>query len=166
MKIGLYPGVFDPVTYGHLDIIKRGLLLFDKLIVAVSQYSKKDIMFDIDLRCRMLEVACKENGFLEKVVIKPFSGLLADFAVESQVSFLIRGIRTMADFEYEYSMNQVNKMIAGVDTVYLLSSENVRSVSSSFVKELYRLGGSDTLEKFVPGVVIDLLDIRSDKNTT
>lgn len=150
MKTGLYAGSFDPITLGHLDVIKRASRFIDHLIVGVFNNSEKTPLFTIDERVNMLEDILKDY---ENVEVATFSGLLVDFARERDVHILIRGLRAVTDFEYEIAMAQTNRVMEpSVDTVFLTTSLEYSYLSSSIVKEIAKNGGE--LDKFVPQQII------------
>ena len=134
MKKAIYPGSFDPVTLGHLDIIRRSASLVDHLIVGVLNNSTKTPLFSVEERVNMLREVTKD---LPNVEVLSFSGLLVDFAAEHNVSVIIRGLRAVTDFEYELAMSQTNRVAApGIDTVFLTTSLKYAYLSSSIVKEM------------------------------
>lgn len=150
MKTGLYAGSFDPITLGHLDVIKRASRFIDHLIVGIFNNSEKTPLFTIDERVNMLEDILKDY---ENVEVATFSGLLVDFARERDVHILIRGLRAVTDFEYEIAMAQTNRVMEpSVDTVFLTTSLEYSYLSSSIVKEIAKNGGE--LDKFVPQQII------------
>lgn len=149
MRIAIYPGSFDPVTYGHLDIIKRSSKMVDKLIVGVLNNGSKNPLFSIEERVEMLNIVTEE---LENVEIRAFSGLLADFATQTGASTIVRGLRAVTDFEYELQMAQTNRILnEDVDTIFLTTSLEYSYLSSSIVKEVARCGGD--IKKFLPEYV-------------
>jgi pantetheine-phosphate adenylyltransferase len=144
MKIGIYPGTFDPVTIGHVDIIKRALKVVDKLIVGVAKETYKDNMFDLSMRTKLVlgELDVLPNGDGKRVEVKPFEGLLVDFAKHEKANILIRGLRAVSDFEYEFQMAAINtKLYPDMETVFLTASEATHFISSRFVKQIAKLGG-------------------------
>ena len=146
MKTAIYPGSFDPVTYGHLDIIERSAALFDRLVIGVLVNAAKTPMFSMEERVEMLK---EETKHLENVEVKSFSGLTVDFARENGAGFMVRGLRAVTDFEYELQLSHTNREIApDLDTVFLTTGIRYGYISSSVTKELASLGGDIT--KFVP----------------
>lgn len=142
----IYPGSFDPVTYGHLDIIKRASKKVDYLIVAVLNNSSKSSLFSLDEKIQLLKQVTKD---LPNVEIDCFSGLLTDYAIEKKCTTMIRGLRAVSDFEYEMQMALVNKKINDeVETLFMVSSSEYAYLSSSIVKEVAMLGGD--VSCFVP----------------
>jgi pantetheine-phosphate adenylyltransferase len=139
MKTALYPGTFDPVTNGHEDIINRALALFDKLIVAVANNTSKSTTFTVDERISMLRAVVGENN---KVEITQFDGLTAYYAKERKVSAIIRGLRAVSDFEYEFQMALMNRrLVPEVETVFLMPRGKYSYLSSTLIKDVARFGG-------------------------
>ena len=140
MKIAVYPGSFDPVTFGHLDIIKRASKMFDEVIVAVMCNSAKTPLFSLDERVKMLQESVKD---LSNVKIESFSGLLIDYCTSADIHIVIRGLRAITDFEYELQIAQTNKELSHnqVDTVFLTTSLEYSYLSSSVVKEIASYNG-------------------------
>jgi pantetheine-phosphate adenylyltransferase len=144
-RVGVYPGTFDPITNGHLDIIRRASRLVDRLIVAVSINAGKGPLFSLDERVALLreELTDSENGLNgTNVEVVPFDNLLVHFAGSVGASFIIRGLRAVSDFEYEFQMAGMNaRLDPGLETLFLMASERHQFISSRFVKEIGRLGG-------------------------
>jgi len=144
MRIGVYPGTFDPMTQGHMDIVKRALRVVDELVIGVALDTNKAPMFELGMRAKMVEseIAGLKNGDNSRVKVKTFSGLLVKFAEEYKASVLIRGLRAVSDFEYEFQMAAINSKLApNLETVFLTASESTHFISSRFVKQIARLGG-------------------------
>jgi pantetheine-phosphate adenylyltransferase len=143
MRIGIYPGSFDPLTNGHLDISDRAKKLCDRLIIAIAKNSAKHPVFSVEERVEMLKTCCKcENDHVE---ITSFDGLLVDFCRKKGVTFIIRGLRAIVDFEYEYAIALLNKTLAPeIETVFLLSRSEYSFISSNMVKEVASYGGDIT----------------------
>ncbi len=154
---GVYPGTFDPVTNGHLDIISRATRLVDCLTVGVAVNAGKGPLFSLEERVSMVRAAVDAlptNG--TRIEVVPFSNLLMDFAVSHNASMIVRGLRAVSDFEYEFQMCGMNSRLnPSVETVFLMASERCQFISSRFVKEIGRLGGD--ISGFVPGLVRDRL---------
>lgn len=149
MRKGIYPGSFDPVTYGHIDIIKRSAELVDELTVGVLCNNAKSPLFSLEERVRMLEEITKD---MPNVTIVPFEGLLVDFARKMNANIIIRGLRAVTDFEYELQMSQTNhKLEPGIETVFLTTNLAYSYLSSSIVKEVAAFGGD--ISQFVPELV-------------
>ncbi len=140
-RIAVYPGTFDPITLGHVDIIKRTIALVDHLIIAVASNTTKKPLFSPEMRTEMV---MKEVELInsDKLTVKSFTGLLIDLAAEYEANLLIRGLRAVSDFEYEFKMSWINhKLDNKIETVFLPASENTQFISSNFVKEVAKLGG-------------------------
>ena len=150
MKIGLYPGTFDPLTNGHLDIIVRSSTLCDKLIIAVAKNPSKNPFFSINKRIDLINEALLLNKVDTKsVYAESFDNLLIDFAKINSVSIIIRGLRVVSDFDYEFQMAGMNKRLnSNIETVFLMASETNQFIASRFVKEVASLGGD--VSSFVP----------------
>ena len=159
MLKGIYPGSFDPVTDGHLDVIERSSKLVDELIVGVLNNKAKSPLFSAEERVRMLNEVTKD---MPNVTVVPFEGLLVDFARKMDAGLVIRGLRAITDFEYELQMAQTNhKMEPDVETVFLTTSLDYSYLSSTTVKEVAAFGGDISL--FVPGIVADLREEKMNK---
>lgn len=142
--VGLYPGTFDPVTVGHLDIISRATRIVDHLIVAVAVNAGKGPMFSLDERVDMVRAAIAEHGIAgeARIEVHPFENLLINFAAEMEASVIIRGLRAVSDFEYEFQMAGMNARLNNtIETLFLMASERSHFISSRFVKEIGRLQG-------------------------
>lgn len=147
--IGVYPGTFDPITRGHLDIIERGLNLFDQLIVAVAVSQSKSPLFGVEERLETIGEEMKGYG---NVSVESFDGLLIEYMRKKKARTVLRGLRVISDFEYEFQMALINrKLDPGVETVFMMTAENYAAVSSRFIKEIARLGG-DVGAFVTPGV--------------
>ena len=158
MRVGLYPGTFDPVTLGHIDIIERGLALVDRLVIGVAINRDKGPLFDLEERVAMIERECAAitarcGG---EIVVHPFENLLIDCARDVGASVIVRGLRAVADFEYEFQMVGMNRALdASIETVFLMADARRQAIASKLVKEIARLGGD--VSKFVPPTVKDEL---------
>lgn len=141
--IGVYPGTFDPITAGHIDIIRRGLRIVDKLYVGVAADSAKNSLFSLDERVKMIHEEISESSIdVARVEVEIFSGLLVNFAKEKNASISIRGVRAIADFEYEFQMSCMNSILdSNIETIFLPASSGLQLVSSKLVKEVIKLGG-------------------------
>ena len=148
-KIAIYPGSFDPVTYGHLDIIKRAAKIFDKVIVAVAHNNEKEPLFSVPERVELLKKATKGVKGLE---VDDFHGLVVDYVRRKNARVVIRGLRMISDFEYEFQMALTNrKLTDDVETIFMMPSEAYSYLSSKLIKEIASLGAN--LKGFVPGFV-------------
>jgi pantetheine-phosphate adenylyltransferase len=157
MRRAIYPGSFDPITNGHLDVICRASRLFDELIVAVaSNEQKKTSLFSFSERVDLIEQVCRDA---QNVVVVHFDGLLVDFARRRGASAILRGLRAVSDFEFEFQMALMNrKMEPGIETVFLMPREEYTYLSSSLIKEIARLGGA--VDAFVPSCVAKALEAK------
>ena len=152
-RISIYPGTFDPLTFGHIDIIERAARLGNQLIVAVAENSGKQPLFSVEERTQIVVDEVQRinntNNVPYAVLVKNFSGLLTDFADSQGANVVIRGLRAVADFEYEFQMASINKRLHGeLETVFLMAAEQQHFVASRFVKEVARFGGD--VSSFVP----------------
>jgi pantetheine-phosphate adenylyltransferase len=157
----VYPGTFDPVTNGHVDIISRAAKVVGSLIVGVAVTVEKTPMFTPDERVAMLEneILALDGGLAERISVKPFENLLVDFVEREGASVIIRGLRAVSDFEYEFQMAAMNaRLNSKVETLFLMASDKHQFISSRFVKEIGRLGGD--IGHFVPAEVKKKLDQR------
>ena len=157
-RIGIYPGTFDPVTNGHLDIIRRAARLVDKLIVAVSMSAGKGPLFSVEQRAALLkeEIADGKNGLPSTIEVVSFDSLLMHFAEEMKAAVIIRGLRAVSDFDYEFQMTGMNaRLNPDIETIFLMASERSQFISSRFVKEIHKLGGD--VSQFVSPRVLEAL---------
>lgn len=142
----VYPGTFDPITRGHVDIIERAARLFDRVVVAVAASPKKKPLFSLDERVGLVKVVTKH---LDNVDVIGFSGLLAHFVTDLKANTLIRGLRAVSDFEYEFQLANMNRaLVPTLDSIFLTPSEKFSYISSTFIREISALGGD--VSKFVP----------------
>ncbi len=158
MRTGLYPGTFDPVTLGHLDIFQRACSLVDKLVIGVAINRDKSPLFTLDERVEMVEANCSEIAAAAgvEIVVHPFENLLIQCAEEVGASVIIRGLRAVADFEYEYQMVGMNRAMSDtIETVFLMADTEYQPIASKLVKEIARLKGD--ISGFVPNDVAVLL---------
>lgn len=154
MKIAIYPGSFDPVTYGHIDIIKRAAVMVDKLVIGVLRNSSKSPLFSVEERVNMLKEVTKD---IPNVEVTSFSGLLVDFADACNAKIIVRGLRAVSDFEYELQWAQTNRAVRPhLDTLFLVTNFEYSYLSSSAVRELTSYHGDVSL--FVPPYVAQKLD--------
>jgi pantetheine-phosphate adenylyltransferase len=155
MKIAVYPGTFDPITLGHLDIIRRGAHLVDRLVIGVTTNPSKEPMFTVEERLAMVRREVKSLGGTIEVV--EFDSLLMDFAEAQGAAAILRGLRAVADFEYEFQMAGMNQQLNDrIETVFLMADVSLQPIASRLVKEIARLGGA--IDKFVTAAVAE--DVR------
>ena len=153
----IYPGSFDPVTNGHLDLIARAAKIFDHLVVAILRNSSKNPLFTVEERVAMLSEGIAE---FSNVSVSTFDGLLVDFAREQRAHAVVRGIRAISDYEYEFQMALMNRRLApDVETIFLMPDAKYSFVSSRLVKEVFRLGGS--VDGLVPQFVVERMKAKS-----
>lgn len=164
MRIGLYPGTFDPITMGHLDIIRRALVLVDRLVIGVAINRDKGPLFDLEERVAMVEAECAKLSEASgvEIVVHPFENLLIDCAGDVGAGIIIRGLRAVADFEYEYQMVGMNRQLDNtIETVFLMAEAEHQAIASKLVKEISRLGGD--VSKFVTPEIRAALDAKFDR---
>ena len=163
MRIGLYPGTFDPITLGHVDIIRRASALVDRLVIGVAINRDKGPLFSLEERVAMIEVECAELSKRTgtEIVVHAFENLLIDCAHDVGAQIIVRGLRAVADFEYEYQMVGMNRVLDdSVETVFLMAEARHQAIASKLVKEIARLGGD--VGSFVPAHVHVALKQRLD----
>ncbi|WP_420002960.1 pantetheine-phosphate adenylyltransferase [Arenibacterium sp. LLYu02] len=161
MRIGLYPGTFDPITHGHIDIIRRAAALVDRLVIGVAINRDKGPLFSLEERVEMIEAECaklsEQTG--TEIVPHPFENLLIDCARDVGAQVIVRGLRAVADFEYEFQMVGMNRALDdSIETVFLMAEARHQAIASKLVKEIARLGGD--VSKFVPALVNERLTER------
>ena len=155
-RLAVYPGSFDPLTSGHVDIIERGAKLFDQIIVAILSNAEKTPLFSVDERVAIIREVFKERP---NVSVETFDGLLVDYARRRNASVLVRGLRAVSDFEYEFQMALMNRHLApGLETVFMMPAEEYTYISSRLIKEVFTLGGD--VAGLVPLVVEERLRIK------
>ncbi len=152
-KIAIYPGSFDPITNGHIDLIRRASKLFDKVIIGITQNRKKQAFLDIGTRIAAAKTAISD---IDNVEVIGFDNLLVDFATTQNAQVILRGLRAISDFEYEFQLSGMNKHLnPNIETIFMTPAEQYANISSSLVKEILSLGGD--VSKFVPSSVESLL---------
>ncbi|WP_187429663.1 Phosphopantetheine adenylyltransferase [Roseobacter fucihabitans] len=164
MRVGLYPGTFDPITLGHLDIIRRASTLVDRLVIGVAINRDKGPLFDFEERVAMVEAECAglaaQQGI--EIIVHPFENLLIDCARDVGAQIILRGLRAVADFEYEYQMVGMNRQLDdGIETIFLMAEAQHQAIASKLVKEIARLDGD--VSKFVTPQVRSQLMARLGK---
>ena len=154
MRKVIYPGTFDPVTFGHIDVVQRAMDLFDQVVVTVARNPSKKNMFSVEERLEMLQVSLKD---CENVVIDTFDGLVVDHATQLGAVGIIRGLRAISDFEYEFQMALMNRKLAnGIKTIFLMPHEKYTYLNSTIVRNLSQFNGD--VSKFVPEIVVKKLE--------
>ena len=166
-RIVIYPGTFDPLTFGHIDIIERAARLGDELVVAVAENAGKGPLLDVEERTSLTRAETQrlldEGRVTVPIHVKSFSSLLTDFAREERASIIVRGLRAVSDFEIEFQMASINKRLHGeLETVFLMAAEHQHFVASRFVKEVGRFGGD--ISSFVPKAVAEVLTAKLGKH--
>lgn len=161
LKIAIYPGSFDPITNGHVDIINRASNLFDKLIITVASNNTKKSLLSIDRRVDILNKTFSNKANID---IDSFDGLLVDYAIRKNVFTIVRGLRTLSDFDYEFRMAIMNRNLdKRIETIFLMTDEKYSHISSSSIKEIYNLNGD--INQFVPKTVSKTLcNLKNEKN--
>ncbi|KAB2843742.1 MAG: pantetheine-phosphate adenylyltransferase [Melioribacteraceae bacterium] len=159
MRKVIYPGTFDPVTFGHIDVVQRAMDLFDQVVVTVARNPSKTNMFSVEERLEMLRECLKD---FDNVVIDTFDGLVVDHATQLGAVGIIRGLRAVSDFEYEFQMALMNRKLAnGIKTIFLMPHEKYTYLNSTIVRNLSQFGGD--VSKFVPEIVVKKLEERKTK---
>ena len=161
MRIGLYPGTFDPITLGHIDIIKRASLLVDRLVIGVAINRDKSPLFNLDERVQMIEAECSglSSRTGTEIIAHPFENLLIDCAKDVNASVIFRGLRAVADFEYEFQLANMNRaMMPELESVFLTPKEKYSYISSTLVKEICKMGGD--VSEFVHPISLEALKAK------
>jgi pantetheine-phosphate adenylyltransferase len=151
----IFPGSFDPITNGHLDVIQRGRILFDELIIAVGKSPIKNALFTPEERVEMIKEILADT---HRVSIEAFDGLMVDFARQKKADVILRGIRSLTDFQYEFSLAMTNRAVAGIETIFIMASAEYGFTSSTLIREVASLGGD--VSKLIPKVVNERLKER------
>ncbi len=160
-KVAIYPGTFDPMTNGHIDIVKRSLKIFNNIIIGVADNLNKKPLLTVNERINIIENDINNNHInLNKVKVKSVKGLLTDFANSNNANFIIRGLRAVSDFEYEFQMTGMNfQLNSDIETIFLMSSDKNSFISSNLVKEVHQLGGD--VSNFVSANTIKILNNKN-----
>ncbi|MDG5799582.1 pantetheine-phosphate adenylyltransferase [Marinilabiliaceae bacterium ANBcel2] len=151
-KIAIFPGSFDPFTVGHENIVRRGLKLFDKIIIAVGYNATKSYYFNVEDRKRFIEAQFSDES---RITVETYTNLTVEFAKERNADSILRGIRTAADFEYERAIAQVNRLMSGIDSVFLLTTPEHTPVNSSIVRDILKHKGDAS--QFIPDIIYQLI---------
>ena len=164
LKSAIYPGTFDPITFGHIDVIKKSLKLFDKIIVAVSDGENKHYLFNVEQRIEIVKKALFKDLKLnkKKILVIPFQSLTTDLCKKYKSNIILRGLRAVSDFEYEFQLAGMNrKLNKDIETIFLMSDVETQIISSKFVKEIVKLNGD--IKKFTTKTTIKLLKNKYEK---
>jgi pantetheine-phosphate adenylyltransferase len=149
-KVAIYPGSFDPITYGHIDIVERGLDIFDKVIIAIAENEEKRSLFSVEERLQIVKSVFRDTP---NAIVDSFKGLLVDYVAKTNATVILRGLRATSDFEYEFHMASMNRSLnPHLDTLFMMTSKDYFFVSSRTIKEVARLGGG--VEGLVPDLVV------------
>lgn len=157
----IFPGSFDPLTNGHLDVIQRGQKLFDELIVAVGTSPAKDHLFSSEERVLMIRETLKDSP---RVLVESFDGLMVDYALSRKADVILRGMRSLTDVQYEFKLAMTNRAVAGLETIFVMTSAEYGFTSSTLIREVASLGGD--VSNLVPKIIYDQLVHRLKKTTT
>jgi len=157
-RVAVFPGQFDPITFGHLDVIRRGVTLFDELVVAVGNNPDKQGMFSLEERVSMIQ---ETAGKIPHVTVRQFHGLTVDFVKQIKATAILRGIRDMSDLHYEFQLALANRAVGGVETVFIMTGDQFALTSSSLIRQIVSLGGDiKQLTGILPELVIKRLEAR------
>jgi pantetheine-phosphate adenylyltransferase len=163
MKIGLYPGTFDPATNGHVDILGRAVKLVDKLVVGVARNAAKNPLFSLEERVEMMQAEAEQFSGIAEIEVRPMTGLLIHFAQDVGAQVIIRGLRAVSDFEYEFQMTGMNQRLnPDIETVFFMADPRHQAIASRLIKEIARLGGDIT--PFVSPMVAEKLMEKTSNN--
>lgn len=161
-KIGLFPGTFDPLTNGHMDVIRRGRVLFDQLTVAIGHNPTKQLLFSMDERLEMTRQLVEQEGFHD-VHVACFEGLTVDYAREIGASAILRGLRNVTDLNFEFQLALTNRAVADIETVFIMTGESYAFTSSSLIRQIAAAGDVESLHKLLPPLVLKLLKAKKEK---
>lgn len=159
-KIGLFPGTFDPITNGHLDVIERGRSLFDKLVVAVGKNPTKDELFTVDERLAMITELVKD---WPEVTVSTYTGLTVNYAQEINANAILRGLRNVSDLNYEFQLALTNRAIADIETVFIMTGHSHGFTSSSLIRQIAAGGAIERLHRMLPKLVIEAMLGKEDR---
>jgi pantetheine-phosphate adenylyltransferase len=162
-KIGLFPGTFDPITNGHLDVIRRGQHLFDRLIVAIGNNPSKSELFSVDERLEMIEALVREQCE-EHVEVRRYQGLTVDFAREVKATAVLRGLRNVTDLNFEFQLALTNRAIADIETVFMMTGDAYAFASSTLIKQIAAGGDIARLHRMLPNLVIEKMKQKKRDN--
>ena len=160
-RIGLFPGTFDPITNGHVDVIRRGQILFDKLVVAIGKNPAKSELFSVEERLDMITKILADCG--SGVEVTTYSGLTVDYARTIGATAILRGLRNVTDLNFEFQLALTNRAVAEIETVFIMTGESYAFTSSSLIKQIASAGDIDRLHLLLPGLVIDLMRKKKDQ---
>ncbi len=160
-RIGLFPGTFDPITNGHVDVIRRGRVLFDKLIVAIGKNPAKSELFSVEERLDMIRQILDDCG--PSVEVTTFSGLTVDYARSIHATAILRGLRNVTDLNFEFQLALTNRAVADIETVFIMTGEMYAFTSSSLIKQIASAGDIDRLHRLLPPLVIELMRKKKDQ---
>ncbi len=161
-KIGLFPGTFDPLTNGHLDVIRRGQAIFDQLVVAIGHNPDKTVLFDMDERVQMTRQLVSEAG-LTNVTVECFQGLTVDYARRIGATAILRGLRNVTDLNFEFQLALTNRAVADIETVFIMTGETYAFTSSSLIRQIAANGDVASLHRLLPPLVVQLLAEKKKK---
>jgi pantetheine-phosphate adenylyltransferase len=160
-RIGLFPGTFDPITNGHVDVIRRGRVLFDKLIVAIGKNPAKSELFSVDERLDMIRQILDDCG--PSVEVTTFAGLTVDYARSIGATAILRGLRNVTDLNFEFQLALTNRAVADIETAFIMTGEMYAFTSSSLIKQIASAGDIDRLHRLLPPLVIELMRKKKDQ---
>ena len=156
----IFPGSFDPITNGHMDVIERGIKLFDELVIAVGRSPVKNQLFTPQQRVEMIDELIRERN-MTGVSVESFEGLTVEYAAEKKADVILRGLRSLTDVQYEFQLAMTNRAVAGIETIFIMTSEQYGFTSSTLIREIASLGGD--LSNLIPGNVYECLKKRLNK---
>ena len=160
-RIGLFPGTFDPITNGHLDVIRRGRTLFDRLVVAVARNPGKKALFSTTERIEMIDAILKKRDI--DADVRSYDGLTVDFARELGAVAILRGLRNVTDLAYEFQLALTNRAVANIETVFIMTGEQYAFTSSTLIKQIASMGNIDRLQRLLPAMALERLKEKQDE---